>query len=540
MGSCFHSGITVKRHGNLTMFCACGRSFSGGQGMEGGDERWRSVAARRAGNAVALPPVTSRGDGRERNMPRFEQVGFFHWMISGQGKEPGQGYADFFYLTKLRFSAINLQWMERERKLVNRRTVGYLLVLFLFLIHLSLFAQGTELAPEEAPTDSAAPGDSLFPDSLADLLAPTDVVALDTPNDQGGNVTISWTPPPDEMGIIFMFEIFGSQSKDAGFGMMGVVTARTTEYRAQVPDGVGYFFKVRASTKDETYSPFSEVSPEVVARPQWFHTGRINALVAVALFIGFILLFVSTARKGRSLFIRRIAGLDALDEAVGRATEMGKPILYVPGLSSMSDVATIAAINILGPVAKKVAEYESTIIVPNRDPIVMTVARQVVKESFLEAGRPDAFNEDMVFFLTDSQFGYAAAVDGIMVRERPATNLFLGMFWAESLILAETGNMTGAIQIAGTDAVAQLPFFVTACDYTIIGEELYAASAYLSKTPVLVGSLKAQDVGKAIIIAAVLGMFILSIVNTIFLISGDMPNSVLTRIIVFFQNMFNV
>jgi hypothetical protein len=203
-------------------------------------------------------------------------------------------------------------------------------------------------------------------------------------------------------------------------------------------------------------------------------------------------------------------------------------------------VATIASINILGPVAKKVAEYESSIIVPNADPIVMSVTRQVVKESFLEAGRPDAYNEDMVFFLTDSQFGFAAAVDGIMMREKPATNLFIGMFWAESLILAETGNMTGAIQIAGTDAVAQLPFFVTACDYTIIGEELYAASAYLSRTPVLVGSLKAQDIGKGFVIILIAFVFLCAIVNTAFsLLRGD-TNPLLSRMIQFLQSLFNV
>jgi hypothetical protein len=170
----------------------------------------------------------------------------------------------------------------------------------------------------------------------------------------------------------------------------------------------------------------------------------------------------------------------------------------------------------------------------------MTVARQVVKEAFLEAGKPDTFNEDMVFFLTDSQFGYAAAVDGIMVREKPATNLFLGMFWAESLILAETGNMTGAIQIAGTDAVAQLPFFVTACDYTIIGEELYAASAYLSRAPLLVGSLKAQDFGKAILIITIVAMFFLAIINTGISLANDSGNQFISRIITFFQGIFNV
>jgi hypothetical protein len=43
----------------------------------------------------------------------------------------------------------------------------------------------------------------------------------------------------------------------------------------------------------------------------------------------------------------------------------------------------------------------------------------------------------------------------------------------------------------------QLPFFVAACDYTLIGEELFAASAYLSQDPKLLGSLRGQDFGKA-------------------------------------------
>jgi hypothetical protein len=114
--------------------------------------------------------------------------------------------------------------------------------------------------------------------------------------------------------------------------------------------------------------------------------------------------------------------------------------------------------------------------------------------------------------VTTSQFAYTAAVDGIMVRQKPATNLFLGMFYAEALILAETGAMTGAVQIAGTDAVSQLPFFVTSCDYTIIGEELYAASAYLSREPKLLGSLKAQDWGKLLILFFVIVGAILSLV----------------------------
>jgi hypothetical protein len=76
----------------------------------------------------------------------------------------------------------------------------------------------------------------------------------------------------------------------------------------------------------------------------------------------------------------------------------------------------------------------------------------------------------------------------------------VGYFFAESLILAETGQSVGAIQIAGQADPTQLPFFVVTCDYTLIGEELYAASAYLSREPVLLGSIRGQDIYKALCI----------------------------------------
>jgi len=88
----------------------------------------------------------------------------------------------------------------------------------------------------------------------------------------------------------------------------------------------------------------------------------------------------------------------------------------------------------------------------------------------------------------------------------------MGSYFAESLLLTETGASTGAIQIAGTDSDHQLPFFVTTCDYTLIGEELYAASAYLSREPVLVGTLRGQDIGKAVIMSVlILGTFLATV-----------------------------
>ena len=243
----------------------------------------------------------------------------------------------------------------------------------------------------------------------------------------------------------------------------------------------------------------------------WFRLDRLNNLI---LLIGLIVIFfwaVSHAKR-KGLFIRRIAGLDAIDEAIGRATEMGKPIFYVPGIGSMSSISTIASAFILGEVSKKVAQYDSQIKVPHYDPVVMTVCKEIVKQSYLEAGRPDSYREDINQFVSADQFSYAASVDGMISREKPAACFYMGFFMAESLLLAEVGATSGAIQIAGTDVEHQLPFFFTACDYTLIGEELYAAGAYLSGEPMLKSALKVQDFGKLFVMVSIaIGMICVAV-----------------------------
>ncbi len=164
----------------------------------------------------------------------------------------------------------------------------------------------------------------------------------------------------------------------------------------------------------------------------------------------------------------------------------------------------IAGIAILKYVAKKVAGYGIDLIVPNNDPLIMLASREAVKEGYTESGRPDLYKEENIMFLTTQQFGFAAGFNGIAVREKVGAAFYQGYFYAESLLMAETTYNVGAINIAGTTAITQLPFFIVSCDYTLIGEELYAASAYLSKNPSEIGTIKSEDIAKILIVLFIL------------------------------------
>ena len=334
------------------------------------------------------------------------------------------------------------------------------------------------------------------------LSPPSNVTAVDTPNDDGSSITIKWDAAPEGSGISgyqILRRIAGGGLEEVG----GLLPAGTTTYAdGSIEKGNAYAYIVRAISETEATAESEETTP-VKGTGEWFHTGKVPLLAAMLLFSAAILWNIYDARRGKEVFVRRIPGLEAVDEAIGRATEMGRSILYVLGIGPVDNVATIASMTILGQVARRTADYETPLRVPCNDPIVLNVVREIVKTSYLDVGRPDVYQEENIFFLSSEQFAYAAGVDGMMLREKPAAIFLQGTFYAESLLMAETGNSIGAIQIAGTDSEHQLPFFIAACDYTLIGEELYAATAYLSKDPMFLGSLKGQDWGKIVIYAAI-------------------------------------
>ncbi len=229
--------------------------------------------------------------------------------------------------------------------------------------------------------------------------------------------------------------------------------------------------------------------------------GTRTLLAIVLLFAGVSYYFISQTLKGKMKpYLRRIAGLDAIEEAVGRATEMGRPIHFSPGIGGFGS-ATFAALSVLEHATELSARYNTELIVSVRVATVFPVAQEMVRQAYLTAGKPDMFKEDTVRFLSGEQFAYAAGAMGILHRYQCAANIMMGDFLAESMLLAEAGAQVGAMQVAGTANLGQIAFFVAACDYTLIGEELYVAGAYLSQDPQRLGSIAGQEYIKMFVMA---------------------------------------
>lgn len=251
-----------------------------------------------------------------------------------------------------------------------------------------------------------------------------------------------------------------------------------------------------------------EAAAEAAAKALQKQQRRISYWIpraTLALLVAAVLLGIWFAHRGHVLPLRDIPGLLVFEEAVSRATEMGRPTMFTcGGASDLKRVQLFASMPLLRRVSELSGTLGNRLIVPVCYPEAMPVHINAIKDGYADAGTVEAFHADDVRFFPGGQFFFAIGAMGWMMRERPATCFYFGYWEADSLLFAETGQTINAMQIAGTDQPYQIPFFIAACDYTLIGEEFWAASAKISREPHLLGSLGAQDLFKLGVLALII------------------------------------
>ncbi len=238
----------------------------------------------------------------------------------------------------------------------------------------------------------------------------------------------------------------------------------------------------------------------------------IGICILITAIVALVLRYIAEARKGRDFFVRRIPGVDAIDEAVGKSVELGRPLSFTSGLTVVSPVL-YACLGVLFHIARKAARYKVKLLLPQNDAQVMAIADDTVKDAYRLENRQSFFDAHNSRFLSDEQFAFAAGYSGMVQRENVGSAFLFGAFAGESLILAEAGQQIGAMQVAGSVSPEQVAFFVCTCDYTLIGEELFAASAYLTREPVQLGSLLGQDRAKLLFLVLILAGVGISTIN---------------------------
>ena len=233
--------------------------------------------------------------------------------------------------------------------------------------------------------------------------------------------------------------------------------------------------------------------------------GKVNQLALLLAFSAAIAFVIYSALKGKMPKIRRLSAVDTIDQCIGRAVEMGRPILYssVGYLTTIDAPQTIASFTVLEYVARKAAKMNADLRVVPRYAVLIPSMTDIVKSAYIAEGHPEMFKSEKIMFFSDTQFAYATGMMGEIARERPASVIVLGAQSGEALCTLESAVIHGAMSVFGTANTHQLPWVALTATDSLIGEELFAVGAYISKEPISVGTIGGGDIARFICIAII-------------------------------------
>jgi len=214
--------------------------------------------------------------------------------------------------------------------------------------------------------------------------------------------------------------------------------------------------------------------------------------------------------RGRVFNLRRLSAVEALYPAVGRAVEMGGAVHWCMGTGrgrSIQDIAGQSAVSflVLQRLARHCAKLGARLLPSLGQPEAVPLVDAICSQAFLAENVPQNWKSEDIGFFPESS--YEVSIPLRLQNENVKSNVMIGEFVSEAVIIAESGVMAGAFQIGGTTAWNNIAYFVTTCDEFLIGEEIYAAGAYLSENPIEKSSLIGQDVAKfAMVLLMLIGV----------------------------------
>ena len=223
-----------------------------------------------------------------------------------------------------------------------------------------------------------------------------------------------------------------------------------------------------------------------------------NLYTGILLAVSFLI--VLFYRKSAStVSIRKLAAIEMISYGVARAAETGKSVIFTTGISSMGPIF-FTTLSILKGILTKAKALKVPVLLPQNSPECVAYLESFFEEHCFSS---EEQSSPKIHFLSEDQFAFASGYMGLVHRHETEAAFLFGQFAGESLILSEAGRQVNAFQVAGSVSPEQVPFFICTCDYTLIGEELFAAGAYLSNDTKDLGNLRSQDIIKLIIMVII-------------------------------------
>ncbi len=239
-------------------------------------------------------------------------------------------------------------------------------------------------------------------------------------------------------------------------------------------------------------------------------------LVFILVCLGVILFFVFARPTQAKYTLRRIRAFTHFRRQVDLAVEAGKRLHISLGRGNINDLqggAALTGLMILDRCARAASNSDRPPVTTSGDGVVNILSQDTLQNTYRSLANAERYDPTSARLTGLVPLAYAAGAIPSITDEQVSTNILAGHFGTEVALLTEAGERSHSLTVAGSDSIpAQAVLYATA-DEPLLGEELYAAGAYLDGGQVYHASLRMQDIIRWVLVAAIIIGTILKLVG---------------------------
>jgi hypothetical protein len=223
-------------------------------------------------------------------------------------------------------------------------------------------------------------------------------------------------------------------------------------------------------------------------------------LLFLLVFLAIWVVNYAALRDRPPVILRRIVAYDIIRDTLAEAAEDGRPVhlsLGTAGITDVNSMQTMAALTVLDYLSEQAVATTNMPLVTTANPTTLLLANNIASRPFEDRGRLVQFDAQSVRFMggvgETAVSAYTAGVLDLLDRQAVTANFMLGHFGDECVVIGEQAARNSVLQVAGSGDPSALALMSLTADHLVLGEELFAAGAYLSRLPWHVSGLLAQD-----------------------------------------------
>lgn len=231
----------------------------------------------------------------------------------------------------------------------------------------------------------------------------------------------------------------------------------------------------------------------------------VDVVALLTLFVSALMfsIFTLRARRDGRFPLRPIGVYERIRRLVSHAAESGQSLQVSVGSGRIGTETTpqaLMGITAVDYLAHRSTEYAYPLVGTAGSPTVFATAHGVLQQAETPLGEGGGRT---IHFYGPDPFAYAAGTHDTLQEKQPLAHIALGQFNAEGLWISEATSGEEFLQIGGTSDPSSAMLMWLSLDEAIIGEELYAAGAYLHR-PSHLGSLATQDYLRVVLIFSII------------------------------------